>query len=716
MKENAYERLDPFIKNYIYRNNWTELRGIQASACDVIFDTDDNLLLSSGTASGKTEAAFLPVLTQLKEKPSTSIGVLYISPLKALINDQFYRLEELLRYSDIPVHKWHGDVPQSKKAKVLLNPKGVLQTTPETLEGMLMHRKASILKLFSDLHYIIIDEVHYFMNSDRGIQLLCILERIQRLIGKKPRRIGLSATLGDYSSCEGWLNSGTDRQCNTPENRETNRLVRIGLNYYKYTKKRQENDEDEISNFIFRQTSGKRCIVFANSKSEVEETIGNLKQIAELKQKDDVYHVHHGSISASLREFTEKKMKITANPIVTGATVTLELGIDIGDLDLIVQIGSPHTVSSFVQRLGRSGRRGNPSQIQFVFEGNDQAAKKDFYEVIDWQLIKCIAIIQLYLEDHWIEPIALKRYPYEILYHQIMSFMVSSGEVTTEHLVRYILTLKQFESIPKKDFEQILEHLVSTDQLQKTERNQLLMGLKAERDVNNYRFYAVFEAPQEYSVRCLGQSIGSVQEPYPTGTRFALAGKTWEVKDLNIESKIIYVNPINGKSANMWRSLQNGKVHTRILKKMKEIISGKNEYKYLNQNAKKELCSIRDMVSKMSIDSELAIPLSENSYALFPWVGTGGLLALSYALKLKGINNTVYNDYTLIAQTDKGINRLKEILVSIKNDSIDKYAFDIDPELIVPKKFSEFIPKELQVKQFIEDFIDVEDLQKNLFI
>ncbi len=195
----VFSRLAPFIQDFIYENKWEELRGIQVAACEVIFDSDDNLLLSSGTASGKTEAAFLPVLTELYEKPSGSVGVLYILPLKALINDQFKRMEQLLLDSNIPVTKWHGDASVAQKNKLIKNPAGILQITPESLESLLISKRGACISMFSDLRFVIIDEVHYFMRDDRGIQLLCILERLKRLTGVNPRRIGLSATLGDVS-------------------------------------------------------------------------------------------------------------------------------------------------------------------------------------------------------------------------------------------------------------------------------------------------------------------------------------------------------------------------------------------------------------------------------------------------------------------------------------------------------------------------------------
>jgi len=354
---NIFEQLAPFIQEYIYRNNWTEIRPIQVLACDMILNTDNNILIASGTASGKTEAAFLPILTDVYKNPSKSVSILYISPLKALINDQFIRIEDMLKETDIPVTKWHGDISQTMKNKIIKNPKGIMQTTPESLEAMLMRNPGNIIRLFSDLRYIVIDEVHYFMNDDRGLQLLCILERMQRLIKKEPRRIGLSATLGDYEMAKSWLNSGTKSNCMVPMVEEEKRKISLLIKYFEI-----EENEDEISILdfykeMYEKTLNKKCIIFSNSKSEVESNIAHLKKIAKIKKTKDIYYVHHANVSAELRKQAEEQMKQEDENAITGATVTLELGIDLGKLDRIVQTGSPHTVSSFVQRLRKKWKK-----------------------------------------------------------------------------------------------------------------------------------------------------------------------------------------------------------------------------------------------------------------------------------------------------------------------------------------------------------------------
>ena len=242
---NIFNRYAPFIRDFIYQNNWESLRAIQVAAGDAVFNTDDNLLLSASTASGKTEAAFFPILTLFTEDMPKSVGAVYIGPLKALINDQFQRLNDLCREADIPVWHWHGDVAQSRKKRLLENPTGILQITPESLEALLLHKHAYIARLFGDLRFIVIDEVHSLMRGDRGGQTLCLIERLSKLAGVNPRRIGLSATIGDLESTGKFLSAGTGRKTAIPKIEAGGARWRLSMEHF-YVLGAQAAEEREI--------------------------------------------------------------------------------------------------------------------------------------------------------------------------------------------------------------------------------------------------------------------------------------------------------------------------------------------------------------------------------------------------------------------------------------------------------------------------------------
>lgn len=710
----AFEKLAPFIQDYIYRNDWTELREVQVAACDVIFNSDANLLIATPTASGKTEAAFLPVITEIYNNPSSSVGVLYIAPLKALINDQFVRIDELLKDAYIPVTKWHGDASQALKNKLLKAPNGVLQTTPESLEAMIMKRKQQALKLFSDLRFIIIDEVHNFINEDRGVQLASILERLQNLIGLIPRRIGLSATLGDILLAEKWISNGTKRSCITPNVGTARRKAMIMVNHFYVLPESADKERQSVIPFfqsLYSLTRGKKSIIFSNSRADVERNIVNLKDIAEKLHEPDVFMVHHGSISASNREYAESQMKFSDMPLVTGATVTLELGIDLGDLERIVQTGCPHSVASLSQRLGRSGRRSGISEMCFVFEEEKKSEAVEFFKSINWLFVKCIALIELFREN-WLEPIEIDNLPYGVLYHQTMSFLYSHGESTPEFLAQSLLTEAVFSHVTKEDYQALLRNMLQKEQIEKTVSGGLLVGARGEQITNNYDFYSVFETEVEYSVREEAHEIGTLTRPMPPNTTFVLSGKTWSVVELDKEQKIIYVKSARGKPPTVWDGDGSGLEYTKVLQMMRRIIGSQIEYPYLSQNASSRLNEIREMVHQTRILDNPIFEISPDTYGVAFWIGTKASNALDYALSaLLPSRKYVPHYWPFIIIKNVTRSELEKALDVINTQEILPENLSIPDEVVAKGKYNDFVPPELLRKQYIARFIDITELK-----
>lgn len=731
---NVFYRLAPFIQDFIYQNKWEELRGNQVAACEVIFDSDDNLLLSSGTATGKTEAAFLPILTELYNKPSGSVGIIYISPLKALINDQFKRLEQLLLDSNIPVTKWHGDASTTLKEKLIKNPEGLLQITPESLESLITNKRGACLSMFSDLRFVVIDEVHYFMRDVRGLQLLCVLERLKQLTGVNPRRIGLSATLGDVSLAQNWLNTGTGRACAAPITDEGKKRIRLHVErFVNYTEECDLVERDGTGNvvnvnsgdcmgdrehfeYLFRQTLDKKTIIFTNSREETEFVMANLREIALKNKAPDVYRVHHGNVSALIRESTEDEMKSADEKIVTGATVTLELGIDIGSLDQAVQIGAPLNVSSFAQRLGRCGRRGQVPQLLFTFVESVKINSADVLGPINWEFIRMIAIIELYIKDHWIEPIPPQNHAYNLLYHQTMSCLKSNGEMSPAGLAQSILTLGCFKNISQDDYKRLLTHMIHLDQLQRTEYGGLIIGREGEKIVNSHKFLTVFLAPEYLLVKDENRTIGTVDKVYPVGVRFALAGLTWETVDVNVKAKVIFVKQVPGISVVDWNVDFNVELHTVLIRKMRNVLKMNEVYPYLSDRCKERLAEIQFIARNSGILDNLVTPVSDKKYLVFPWVGTRQLMTLHYALLHRKIKNKlpwitcVYLEVIFTGTKEE----LEGIIKDILHSDLDLYELPLPDKVQIDAKYNEFVPLDLLRKQFIEDYLDLEGLKNDM--
>ncbi len=716
----AYSRLAPFIQEYIYNNNWTELRPVQQKACEVIFDTSAHLLVAAGTASGKTEAAFLPVLTQLYEKPSNTVGAIYIGPIKALINDQFERLNDLLREADIPVYHWHGDVPQSRKKQLLKKPSGILQITPESLESLLINKYEDLIRLFGDVRFVVIDEIHAFMGTERGCQILCQLERLANLTKNQHRRIGLSATLGDYSLAENWLSSGTDKSVITPKIEAGKRQIKLALEHFFIPEKADENEITDCDKYIFNLTESRKCLIFANNKSQTESVVASLRQIAATQRQPDIYHVHHGSISASLRQATENAMREPDKPAVTAATLTLELGVDIGYLQRVIQLESPTSVASFLQRLGRTGRRNQPADMRFVCPEKQKSLEVPLPQQIPWQLLQSIAIIQLYLSEKWIEPIQPIKYPFSLLYHQTMSLLSAMKEISPSLLAKNILSLSSFQYISQEDYKLLLRYLISIDHINKTEENKLILGLAGEKIVNKFQFYAVFPETIEFKVQQDSTDIGTIVIVPNVGSQFGLAGKTWEVLDVDFSKKTIFVKQVEGKAGIFWRG-GSGTIHSKILQHMRRILLEDTEYTYLQTNARNRLKEARQLAKNFELDKRSIIKLEKGKCCIFPWMGTVAYNTLQRllnnfcreSLEIKSLGGV--NPYFMILKLGKGkFEQLEPEILSLCEQRIVNEHLVTDAEAPEIQKYDKFIPYPLLRKAFARDYLNIEEVRQQV--
>ncbi len=736
---NVFERYSPFIQDYIYRSGWQSLRAVQNAAGEAIFGTDDNVLLTASTASGKTEAAFFPILTLLDEDPSSSVGVLYIAPLKALINDQFLRLTELCEEEGIAVTRWHGDASRSLKKKLMKKPSGILQITPESLESLMINRHSEIPSLFKDLRFIVIDEIHSLLRADRGLQTFCLIERLCRLAGCDPRRIGLSATIGDPEAAGRFLAAGSGRKTVIPRFDGGKEVWRLSMEHF-YNSPPQADEGRALSvetplleeatdtapkaadpgiGYIFEHTRGKKCLIFTNSREECEAVCQSLRQYCEANHEPDRFLIHHGNLSASYRESAEEDMKDDDSLMSVCATATLELGIDIGRLERAFQIDAPFTVSGFLQRMGRTGRRGDPSEMWFVMREDHWEARALLPESIPWYLLQGIALVQLYIEERFVEPPATGRLPFSLLYHQTMSTLASCGEMSPAELASRVLTLSSFKNISRDDYRVLLRHLIESGHIDRTENGGLIVGLEGERVVNNFKFYAVFQENVEYTVHAGSEQLGTIVKPPPAGDKIAIAGRVWVVEEVDHKRKDVYCSLVKGNIPAYFGDVA-GDIHTHILERMFNVLREDKDYPYLMPRAVCRLADAREVFRKSLMSQRPLVHLGGKMWALFPWLGSYAFLALERFLRLrcakrlglKGFTSSrpYYMQFTMDV-SEKEFYRI----------CAEEAAAEFDPvELVFPKevpvfeKYDEFVPAELVRKGFALGVLDTEGMKKRV--
>ena len=727
-----FYRFSPLVQDFIYTNGWETLRPIQIEAAKVIFETNDNLILSSDTASGKTEAVFFPIISEIGENPKESVEVLYIAPLKSLINDQFERIDALLQDSGISVFHWHGDVASSHKNKLIKKPQGILQITPESLESMLMNRHSDIIRLFGGLRYVVIDEIHILMGADRGNQILCQLDRIAEIIGYHPRRIGLSATVGDLEKTKIWLTGNSGRNTQAPTVPSAKNRVRLAVEHF-YIQDNGQNREvstaeypetkiaiDAGYEYIYDCVKDKKSLVFSNSREETEYVTATLRQIASNRKDEDIFYIHHGNLSAAIREEAEQKLK-TAEKCVACATVTLELGIDIGQIERTLNVGAPNTVSGFLQRLGRSGRKTGVSEMFMVFREEKPLPDTPLPQLIPWELIRGIAVIQLYIEDRFVEPPSVKTMPLSLMFQQTLSILASSGENTPKRLAEKILHLSPFQSVDKEIYRELLISMIKNDYVEMTETKGLILGLQGEKLTKSFKFYAVFKDSEDYSVKHESEEIGTISSPPPVGDRFALAGRVWEVEELDLTRKLIYVHPVPGKMQVAWPG-DYGEIHTRILEKMFKVLTSDTEYAYLKPNAKERLAAARRVFMNAGLNQTMLISLGGNTKCLVPWLGTRSFRTLRKYLQKNaayfGIYGLEYDGcYYMTFKCERNAEELlKAIRQKITGENIIPLELVGKGECPVFEKYDPCIPPELLRRAFAADKLRTDEMKKRFRI
>ena len=709
--QKAFDRLAPFVREFIYTQSWDSLRPLQVSAIDGILNFKSDILITTGTASGKTEAAFLPSLSLIADQPFGSIRILYVGPLKALINDQFRRLVILCENGGIPIFRWHGDISLGKKSKLLENPGGILQITPESIESILINKTSSLHHLFNNLEFVVIDEVHTFIESDRGIQLQSQLQRLSLYSSKRPRRIGLSATVGDIEIAKKWINPEKSQSVIVINPKIEVPSTRIS--HFHFIAKNLDVPPALLDD-LYELTKNCRSLIFCNSRQNVEQITNKLNKLCRIENIEERYLPHHGSISKEIREDAEKKMREESHPYSVVCTNTLELGIDIGQLELVVQIDSTHSVMSFSQRLGRTGRKyGSPRIIQIYSSELESSPNDPIYDRIPFSLLKAIAVTELFISG-WIEPPRIDQLPYHILYHQILSTLIEKDGVLPTDLVSTFNKQGTFVNISLDDFEVLLKHLSSIDHIEQLSTGEIILGIQGEKVARSYEFYAVFQTPPEWNVFFQGKNIGSIT-PTPdliSGTCIMLSGQLWEVSEIYQDQKNIAVKRAKYAHNALFAGSGIPDMHPKIAREVFQLLSNTTTPGYLSDLGVSRLKDCRRLFLSLGLEKCNYIE-DEKCWALFPWTGSGIYRTLNLLIRYSGFDTKTPGSWVLIIEKKEEcdnwssfIKKIYSAALEIKNKQ--EIIANLPIQLLLTHKYDEYLPENLVRKRAAVDWLDWE--------
>jgi ATP-dependent helicase Lhr and Lhr-like helicase len=660
----AFESLHPKVQEWVWHQQWQHLRAVQGLAVAPILDGNSDVIVSAATASGKTEAAWLPICSTLAfdagaETSKPGVKALYISPLKALINDQYDRLQSLCEYADLPIYRRHGDVSGADRNEVAKNPDGLLLITPESLEALFVNQGNRVPVMLNGLRYVVIDELHSFIGTERGAQLQSLLHRVELATRRRVPRVALSATIADQVIASEFLRPGQGSAVTFVRAPDESTEIQLILRGYIRAKPQGQvqthelvelDDEEEvvddsvetksIAENIFKNMRGKDNLVFANARHSVETYADILTRMSEDLRVPNEFFAHHGSLSKEHREDVERMLKSNEFNATAICTSTLELGIDIGSADAIGQIGAPGSVSALRQRLGRSGRRGGPAVLRMYVVEPELTPNSGPVDQLRTQLVQTIAVVELLLEK-WYEPPNTASLHLSTLIQQVLSLIAQHGGVTAPQLFSALCSNGPFARVNRDMFLRLLRDLGATDLISQVSDGTLLPGELGEKIINHYSFYAVFQTPDEYRLVAYGQTLGSIPiyNPLVVGGLFIFAGRRWQV--LNIDSDAKVVELVRAKGGRPPNFDSGGlEVADGIRRKMRSIYEDISVPAYLNATSQQLLSEGRAAFRRLQLDRS-PIYSHGNNTVVFPWRGDLIMNTLAVVLINEGIETSL---------------------------------------------------------------------------
>ncbi len=680
-----FESLHPAIKYHIVNSlGWKELRPFQDEAITHVLSGNHAIIIAP-TAGGKTESAVLPILSQILEKPWNGLSVLYICPMKALINDLGVRLDRYFTLVGRRAAVWHGDIGRGPRDRILQDPPDLLLTTPESLEAILVSTRSNEKVFFANLKAVIIDEIHLFAGDDRGWHLLALLSRLKRIAGHEFQRIGLSATVGNPDSLAKWLTCGCvlDTRVLAPEEIQTVDSD-IQIDYV--------GSLENAATVISRMHRGEKRLVFVDSRARAEQLANALHRL------DVRTFITHSSLSKDERSRAESAFQTEENCVIV-ATSVLEVGVDVGDLDRVIQIDAPRTVSSFLQRMGRTGRRrGTTRNCLFLATRDDS-------------LIRAAAIVRLF-EKGYVEPIQPPSEPFHILAQQILAICLQESGIGVRNWFDWIRDVPAFSAMDESEIRSIVTWMLNNEVLFE-EQGILSIGGKGE-DLYGRRNYleilSVFLSPPFFIILCGIEEIGYMDERSfmhrdRGDTRIILlGGRAWAVKHIDWRRHRAYVEPIEAEGGARWMGDSSG-LSFAVCQAMKETLIFRDNYRCFSERAKQRLASISDEYPWLGgMGESYAIANKRTEW----WTFAGATANASICSGLQEVIASriksddlriVFPDHCTRFEAEAAIEKVSGLSASGLRPVVDSDAMD-------GLKFSDILPREFAIRAIQSRLVD----------
>jgi ATP-dependent Lhr-like helicase len=722
--------LDQRIQRWVWAKGWTSLRDAQELAIPVLLEGHRDVIIAAATASGKTEAAFLPILSKLLRNGEEMGVALYISPLKALINDQWGRLDQLCEDLQVPVAPWHGDIAQSRKQHFMKRPQGVLLITPESLEALFVRRGHELRRFFGELEYVVVDELHAFIGSERGKQLQSLLRRIETLIDRRVPRVGLSATLGDMSLAAEFLRP-EGPIAEIIESKSAGQELKVQLRGYVIAGVRAEATASaesvnvvelqeaaeatahaSIADHLFTVLHGSNNLMFPNSRSKVEYYSDLLRRRCEREGIPNEFWPHHGNLSREIREDAEQALKAGDRPATAICTTTLELGIDIGAVKSVAQIGPPPSVAALRQRLGRSGRRPGEAAILRAYVAEQEVtSESSLSDCLREALVQTTATIRLLL-NKWFEPPRSGGLHLSTLVQQILSMIAERGGVTASDVSQTLIVDGPFGGLGSGDLVALLRELGRRDLIVQESSGALLLGQLGEKLVGSHEFYAAFASREEWQIVQDGRALGTlpIESPVFEGMCIIFGGRRWKILNVCAEPAVLTVAPDPSGRAPRFDSGR-PMVHDRVRQEMQRILEEDGELGFLDPGAQGLLREAR-MFYRQAKLSTRAWVTDGNAVLLLPWAGDFANSALVLLLRAMGLP-TGSNDGLVVICEGWTIERLIDGCSDIVElEEVDLLGLLKDVQNLGQSKWDWTLPKELLARSYASTNLDIAGAKK----